>query len=230
MRITHVAGEVVSGVATTAWRGAAGVAGLAGQGLRTASRVTGAAWEVAETAARSSRGTRQDPSTVTVPDPASDEASDTASDEASTVAKEHEQAPADPRDDLPGPDVVAPAVPRPGDLPEPVVIEPAAEGVGEFHTEPKPVSRDSARGGTTTDPEDVSGYDEEVVHTEDDTEVTNPAGTPGAGVADNPATVESDLHQPGTPPLADPALAKALRSESETLRRAAHRDPGHTTD
>lgn len=52
-------------------------------------------------------------------------------------------------------------------------------------------------------------------------DVTTPVGTTGADVATNPDTAESDLQQPGTEPLVDPATAKALRSETSRMRRAA---------
>ena len=42
----------------------------------------------------------------------------------------------------------------------------------------------------------------------------------------NPDTTETDLHQPGTEPLMDPATVKAVASESEMLRRAADTDKG----
>jgi hypothetical protein len=53
-----------------------------------------------------------------------------------------------------------------------------------------------------------------------------PSGIPAAGDATNPDTTETDLHQPGTEPLMDPATVKAVKSESEVLRRAAETDMG----
>ena len=53
-----------------------------------------------------------------------------------------------------------------------------------------------------------------------------PSGIPAAGDATNPDTTETDLHQPGTEPLMDPATVKAVKSESEVLRRAADTDKG----
>src|ERR1044072_6057021 len=55
---------------------------------------------------------------------------------------------------------------------------------------------------------------EQVAPSED---VTTPVGTTGAGPAYNPDTTESDLQQPGTEPLMDPATTKAVASESEML-------------
>lgn len=55
---------------------------------------------------------------------------------------------------------------------------------------------------------------------------TTPSGIPAAGRGVNPDTTETDLHQPGTEPLMDPATVKAVASESEVLRRAADTDKG----
>lgn len=51
--------------------------------------------------------------------------------------------------------------------------------------------------------------------------VTTPVGTTGADVAHNPDTAETDLQQPGTEPLMDPATTKAVASEAQTLAAAA---------
>jgi hypothetical protein len=53
-----------------------------------------------------------------------------------------------------------------------------------------------------------------------------PSGIPAAADGTNPDTTETDLHQPGTEPLMDPATVKAVASESEMLRRAADTDKG----
>lgn len=53
-----------------------------------------------------------------------------------------------------------------------------------------------------------------------------PSGIEAADEAYNPDTAESDLHQPGTEPLVDPATAKSVRSEAATMRRAADNDRG----
>ena len=53
-----------------------------------------------------------------------------------------------------------------------------------------------------------------------------PSGIPAAGDGINPDTTETDLHQPGTEPLVDPATVKAVKSESDVLRRAADPDKG----
>jgi hypothetical protein len=57
-------------------------------------------------------------------------------------------------------------------------------------------------------------------------DVTTPVGTASAGPAYNPDTTESDLQQPGTEPLMDPATTKAVASEAATLSRAADPDKG----
>lgn len=57
-------------------------------------------------------------------------------------------------------------------------------------------------------------------------EVRTPSGIEAADEGHNPDTAEADLHQPGTEPLVDPATAKSVRSEADTLRRGARRDKG----
>jgi hypothetical protein len=93
------------------------------------------------------------------------------------------------------------------------------DGPGEsFHNEPKAATRDSAHGGVA-DPEELAGYVDEIA--EEDFDIETPVGTTGAEVGTNPDTAESDLQQPGTPPLLDPATLKAVESETEILRKAA---------
>lgn len=53
-----------------------------------------------------------------------------------------------------------------------------------------------------------------------------PSGIEAADEAYNPDTAETDLEQPGTEPLVDPATAKSVRSEAATMRRAAENDRG----
>ncbi len=57
-------------------------------------------------------------------------------------------------------------------------------------------------------------------------DITTPSGIPAAGEGFNPDTTDTDLHQPGTEPLMDPATVKAVASESAMLRRAADTDKG----
>jgi hypothetical protein len=136
----------------------------------------------------------------------------------------------DPRDQIPGPDLAAFEPPAPEDLPEPVVIvaDDDAGTPGEaFQNEPKAATRESARGGTG-DREENSGYVEEIVlpDVDPDVDIETPVGTTGADVGTNPDTAESDLQQPGTPPLLDPSTVKAVESEQETLRKAADPNKG----
>jgi hypothetical protein len=59
---------------------------------------------------------------------------------------------------------------------------------------------------------------------EDD--VRTPSGIPAADEGYNPDTAETDLHQPGTEPLMDPATVKSIKSEAEVMQRAADPDKG----
>lgn len=59
-----------------------------------------------------------------------------------------------------------------------------------------------------------------------DDELRTPSGIPAAGEGYNPDTTETDLHQPGTEPLMDPATVKAAASEAEMMQRAADPDKG----
>ena len=60
----------------------------------------------------------------------------------------------------------------------------------------------------------------------EDDELRTPSGIPAADEGYNPDTAETDLHQPGTEPLMDPATVKAIRSEAEVMQRAADPDKG----
>ena len=59
---------------------------------------------------------------------------------------------------------------------------------------------------------------------EDD--IRTPSGIPAADEGYNPDTAETDLHQPGTEPLMDPATVKSIKSEAEVMQRAADPDKG----
>jgi hypothetical protein len=125
----------------------------------------------------------------------------------------------------PKPQRVAKPIPEPGDLPEPIVIEATDDEPGEaFATEPKAVSRESAHGGGRATDAEIDAWIEEAM-ARDDVDVETPVGTTGAEVGHNPDTAEADLQQSGTPPVLDPGIAKAVRSESEILRKDADRDP-----
>jgi hypothetical protein len=60
----------------------------------------------------------------------------------------------------------------------------------------------------------------------EDEELRTPSGIPAADEGHNPDTTETDLHQPGTEPLMDPATVKSVRSEAEVMQRAADTDKG----
>jgi hypothetical protein len=94
-----------------------------------------------------------------------------------------------------------------------------------FATEPTATSRDSAHGRSGADA-DIDAWAEEAADFDDDVDIETPVGTTGAGVGSNPDTAEADLQQPGTEPLIDPGTAKAIRSEAETLQKAADPDKG----
>ena len=53
-----------------------------------------------------------------------------------------------------------------------------------------------------------------------------PSGISAADEGYNPDTAETDLHQPGTEPLMDPATVKSIKSESEVMQKAADTDKG----
>lgn len=57
-------------------------------------------------------------------------------------------------------------------------------------------------------------------------DVGTPAGTPGASKGFNPDTADTDLQQPGTEPLMDPATVKAAKSAMDTAQKAADPDKG----
>jgi hypothetical protein len=57
-------------------------------------------------------------------------------------------------------------------------------------------------------------------------DLVTPVGTPAADVGHNPDTTDTDLQQPGTEPIMDPATTKAVASEAATLGRAADPDKG----
>jgi hypothetical protein len=83
-----------------------------------------------------------------------------------------------------------------------------------------PKKAPSARAATVAPA--LSVTEEEVI--EDD--VRTPSGIPAADEGYNPDTAETDLHQPGTEPLMDPATVKSIKSEAEVMQRAADPDKG----
>lgn len=139
--------------------------------------------------------------------------------------------PVPPPEPQPGPEPVGPgAVDDRVDEGERVVdagedvtgAEAAEESLATMETEPQAASRQGAHGGP--DPEErLAHWGDELT---DDVEVETPVGTTGAGPGYNPDTGETDLQQPGTEPLMDPSLTKAVRSEAEIARKGAARDKG----
>ncbi|WP_310964598.1 hypothetical protein [Nocardioides terrisoli] len=131
---------------------------------------------------------------------------------------------------VPGPDPSPD--PTPGPTPMPPIPEPAPEppppNLAEpAEHEPAATSRRSAHGRVGGEPDiDRWQADAEAELFGEDVEVQTPVGTTGAGRATNPDTTETDLQQPGTEPLMDPATTKAVRSEAEILQRAADVDKG----
>ena len=55
-------------------------------------------------------------------------------------------------------------------------------------------------------------------------EIKTPSGITAADEGYNPDTTETDLLQPGTEPLMDPATTKAVAAEARTLSKAASRE------
>ena len=102
--------------------------------------------------------------------------------------------------------------------------EPRMPGGGgeSFAHEPQAEARDVAHGDAADDPREVNFWTEEAAPT--DIDIETPVGTTGADVGFNPDTAEADLQQPDTEPLLDPSTAKAIRSEAETLGKAADPD------
>lgn len=106
------------------------------------------------------------------------------------------------------------------DLAPPLPPIDASDAPGEaFETHPKAPSRNAEHGGPGDDTfDDLEPWD-------NDADVETPVGTTGAGPGYNPSTGETDLQQPGTEPLMDPSLTKQVKSEAETMRKAADPAP-----
>ena len=130
-------------------------------------------------------------------------------------------------------DPAAPADPETSATPEATLVEPAARKAPARTAPPKKTAAKktaakktaakkapSARAATIAPA--LSLAEEEV--TED--AVRTPSGIPAADEGFNPDTAETDLHQPGTEPLMDPATVKSVKSEAEVMQRAADRDKG----
>lgn len=55
-------------------------------------------------------------------------------------------------------------------------------------------------------------------------EVRTPSGIPAADPGHNPSTGETDLVQPGTEPIMDPATTKAVAAEARMMQKGASRN------
>jgi hypothetical protein len=95
-------------------------------------------------------------------------------------------------------------------------------------TEPRGASRDEEHGDAALQRAEAAEIMEEIAEASNlgNIDIETPVGTTGADVGNNPDTAEADLQQPGTEPLLDPSLTKAIKSEQETLRHAADTDKG----
>ncbi|PVG82281.1 hypothetical protein DDE18_12350 [Nocardioides gansuensis] len=111
--------------------------------------------------------------------------------------------------------------PRPGErlteVPKTTPVQPQPQTA----TEPKAPSRTAEHGGPGDD-----RFDDWREELDGGPDVETPVGTTGAGPGYNPDTGQTDLQQPDTEPLVDPSLTKAVKSESEILRKAADPDKG----
>lgn len=178
-------------------------AGLASAGLRTTVRVAG--WAVER--ATGSSPTPTDRSWVRDVPPVVVPAPPTPADEA-PAAPERASAEGAPAADAPARSAAVKKVPA---KKAPVKKAPAKRAAARKAPSKKAAVVAPALGLSEAEAEDV---------------LLTPSGIPAAGDGINPDTTETDLHQPGTEPLMDPATTKAVASESDVLRRAADPDKG----
>lgn len=114
--------------------------------------------------------------------------------------------------------------------PTPDVTPPAPAGVATAEPPAKKAAKKATKRATRKAPSAkaatvapaLSVTEEEVL----EEELRTPSGIPAADEAFNPDTAETDLHQPGTEPLMDPATVKSVKSEAEVLQRASDPDKG----
>jgi len=104
-----------------------------------------------------------------------------------------------------GPTGAADAYVSPDRHVEPAEPVPPARSVEPSTTEPKAASRDAAHHGRGSEPSD--DWHDEI----DD----------GPDVGINPATGQPNARQGDDEPLIDPSVAKAVRSEAETMQKAS---------
>jgi hypothetical protein len=148
---------------------------------------------------------------------------------AKKTAKKAPAKPAELADD--GPQIVL-REPAPPELPPiDVVGQALAAEADEPHAgragEPRGASRDEEHGEAALQRAEADEIAEETAEAlpGGDVDVTTPVGTTGAGVGFNPDTAESDLQQPQTPPVVDPALTKTVKSAQRTGKKASTRTP-----
>jgi hypothetical protein len=118
----------------------------------------------------------------------------------------------------------APPAEPPIDIVEQVLASEGQEQpVGGHATEPKAASRDESHGEAAMQRAEFDEIAEEQAEAlaTGQVDIETPVGTTGADVGHNPDTAEADLQQPQTDPLVDPATTKAVKSETETGRKAA---------
>ncbi len=124
------------------------------------------------------------------------------------------------------------AAPAPAATPAPATKAPAKKAATKAPAKKAPAKRAAAKKAPSKQAAVLApalGLSEAEVEDLDATrtdDITTPSGIPAAGEGFNPDTTDTDLHQPGTEPLMDPATVKAVASESEVLRRAADTDKG----
>lgn len=97
-------------------------------------------------------------------------------------------------------------------------------GGGEnFANNPSAETRDIAHGDRPADPHEVDSWTEDldVGLGAPTLDIETPVGTTAADIGHNPDTDDVSLQQPDTEPLLDPSLTKSVKSESDTLSKAA---------
>jgi hypothetical protein len=124
-----------------------------------------------------------------------------------------------------------PAAPAstPGAAPEATLVEPAARKAPATKTSAKkaPAKKGAAKKAPSARAATVApALAKNAQDGIEDDDVRTPSGIPAADEGHNPDTAETDLHQPGTEPLMDPATVKSIKSEAEVMQRAADPDKG----
>lgn len=122
----------------------------------------------------------------------------------------------------------APAVTTPAATPAPATKAPAKKAAARKSPAKKAAAKKapSKQAAVLAPALGLSEAEVEELDVPSTDDITTPSGIPAAGEGFNPDTTDTDLHQPGTEPLMDPATVKAVASESAMLRRAADTDKG----